>query len=590
MAIKSEDDLNTQNLLNLYDNRILPIGIGAKGNTSEIVDIVSNYCWTAQQFDQRNTSTNSVTYSHNIPFCYAIERQQTIGSGAANILNTILGGGAALSEVSTEALSELGKTLQNAGVPIPGVGTTNSNTATQGAGTGTPSTPTNPATPTAIRSNTFPNIIMPTPGNGQSQQNNNGIATIDGSGSVDYTGGYGSGGGSTRTSSSRNPDFIDKFFMWIAGKDTSKYDQKPSSAKAQPVGQGTDGDTSKASGSTATSSGGTNDKGSKESGAQSNTWASMFKAFQSTSNTILATLKVLGQDFAAKVEENGRIRESNLNGTFLKPWRWLYFTKETNKKFVFPMLKANDLHKVTNQWGNGESAGRFAGFFDKISELLKQGSETAKGIRDFAYFFPAEGESRSYENLEIEKAMGYQYSTQGGPDAKVEFVLYNTTKKDSWKKNFRFILLFAMRNMAFRTSIYSYKAPLLYDIIIPGVKHLPMCYVASFDVTALGHVRNITTDNIISEIVDDAASTTALVPVPEAWQIGITFKCMIPNTANLILDLASFPINVTTYQSTSGRTLAGLDDIRVPAGQVNDQNSTFNVDPYAGYTNSSGIV
>lgn len=572
-AAQNEDEANIQNLLNIYDKKILPIGIGTKGNTSEIVDIVSNYCWTAQQFDQRNTSANSVTYSHNIPFCYAIERQQTIGSGAANILNTILGGGAALAGVSTEAFSSLRQTLEASGY---GIKPEDTSSTKQGKGTGTASTTaTTSVTPATIRSNTFPNIIMPTPGNGQQQQSENdkGIATIDL---------YDNWRKKGEERQQKQVELVNRVRARLEGQEKV--------ADESPQGQGT-------SDSSATSKGGTESKGSKESGTQSNDYAAMFKAFQASTNTILSALQTFGEDFAAKIEENGRLQESNLNKSeFLKPWRWLYFTKETGKKFVFPMLRANDLHKVSNQWGNGESTGKFAGIFDKVSELLKQGSEIAKGIRDFAYFFPAEGESRSYENLEIEKAMGYQYSTQGGPEAKIDFVLYNTTKKDSWKQNFRFILLFALRNMPFRTSIYAYKAPLLYDIIIPGVKHLPMCYVASFDITALGHVRNMTTDNIMAEIASTAASTTSLIPVPEAWQISITFKCMIPNTANLVLDLASFPINVTTYQSTLGSVLNDgrysrrIGDPRVPAEQVNNQNSTFSVDPYAGYQNPLGIV
>lgn len=542
---QEDDKDNIKELLKIYDEKIIPIGISAKGNTDEIVDIVSNYCWTAQQFDQRNTNSNSVTYSHNLPFCYAIERQQTIGSGAANILNSIIGGGQAMAGVSTEAFSALAETMKLFDPPATKTNGRQTQETQQGSATQS-SISTNPV---LIKSNTFPNIIMPAPGNGQSAQGNNEpmpIITTDSQYTAPPVGAPATvveqtGAGIT----ARAPGQTSEGAAAVQGSINN-----PTSPL--PAGNGSDGDTSTASGSTATSKGGTE---SKDSGARSNTWAAMFKAFQSSTNTIFSALKVLGQDFANKVD--GRLVESHLaNSDYLKPWKWLYFTEPTKKKFVFPMMKANDLHKVTNQWGNGESSGKFAGFFDKINELLKQGSEVAKGIRDFAYFFPEAGESRSYENLEIEKAMGYQYSTQGGPEAKVEFVLYNTTQKDAWKKNFRFILLFALRNMAFRTSIYSYKAPLLYDVIIPGVKHLPLCYMASFDITALGHVRNMTTDNIIAEIAKAAASAQSIVPVPEAWQIGITFKCMIPNTANLILDLASFPINVTTANASLGWNIA----------------------------------
>ena len=103
-----EIDQNQQDLLNIYDKKILPVGITAAGKTNEIVDIVSDYPWTAQQFDQRNTESNKMTYTHNIPFCYAIERQQTIGAGAANIVNSLLGSTQALGGATAIALSSIG--------------------------------------------------------------------------------------------------------------------------------------------------------------------------------------------------------------------------------------------------------------------------------------------------------------------------------------------------------------------------------------------------------------------------------------------------------------------------------------------------
>ena len=106
--------------------------------------------------------------------------------------------------------------------------------------------------------------------------------------------------------------------------------------------------------------------------------------------------------------------------------------------------------------------------------------------------------------------------------------------------------MFILRNLPLRVTMYSIKPPLLYDLIIPGVKHLPLCYVSKINIDSQGHVRNMTADNFLKEIVSNTQNTKTLVPVPEAWKVQIIFKSLIPSTMNLILNTTNFPINVTT--------------------------------------------
>ena len=462
-----EIDQNQQDLLNIYDKKILPVGITAAGKTNEIVDIVSDYPWTAQQFDQRNTESNKMTYTHNIPFCYAIERQQTIGAGAANIVNSLLG--------STQAL-----------------------------------------------------------------------------------------GGATAIALREGAALVSRYYTQGQAAEKANKEAEENAAKQRQQRQTQEAGTPATPAATNTS----NELPQNNAGDQSSSSALSFKNMLAYTDSLISVLRGLGSDFSQKVSP--RLLESHLAGSpFLEPWKWLYLTKATTKKYVFPCFTANDLLKATNSYGGGGAmGGKIGGMFDSIIQWIQKFGEFAKGVKDFLDFFPQEGQSFSYENFEIEKALGYNYSGNGGQDFTSSFVLFNTTKKDAWKKNYRFLIMFLLRNIPFRTSIYSYKTPLLYDIIIPGIKHLPLCYVQNINISAQGHVRNMRGDNILREIVDTAVSSETIIPVPEAWRVDITFKCLIPDTSNLMLNLTSFPINITTadssnvYNSTSTNIIAVEESVR----------------------------
>jgi len=49
----------------------------------------------------------------------------------------------------------------------------------------------------------------------------------------------------------------------------------------------------------------------------------------------------------------------------------------------------------------------------------------------------------------IEKAKAFSFPTEG-KKVTVRFPLFNTIEKDSWKQNYKFIVLFGLRNMLFR--------------------------------------------------------------------------------------------------------------------------------------------
>lgn len=134
-----------------------------------------------------------------------------------------------------------------------------------------------------------------------------------------------------------------------------------------------------------------------------------------------------------------------------------------------------------------------------------------------------------------EAAKGYTYPTDG-PQVNVNFTLYNTTKVDAWHQNYKFLFLFVLRNLPLRISISTFEPPLLYDVIVPGVTHLPVCGVSAINVEPMGMIRTLKTKNFLTKITGkDTTDKDITVNVPEAWNVSITFKSLIANSANLMI-------------------------------------------------------
>lgn len=428
-----------------YDSKIIGMGLMEGGQASEIIDIVSKFPWTANplkggSIESVGSNTN-ISFSHNIPFCYVIERKQTVNSNIANFINTlkigvdsILAGGKELAQRAAN-VSEEGAKRANEQKPNDGI-------KTQGL---------------ATQKNTD--------GNAAKNNGNGETPTATGQGDADQS-------------------FSDKSDSLI------------------------------------------------NSGA----------------NKLLQTIGSI-KDLYTKYVDNflASTASDQLQTTLLSPYRYLYYTQETGKKYVFPMLAPTELLNLNNSYGNDSKSIDLFG----IGELAKQGADMAAGAMNILNFINQagndnKGKGRGMEEQYSEMAKSFSYSP-GGQELQISFPLYNTVKKGCWIQNYRFIIGFLLRNLPFKVSAYSYKPPLLYDVLVPGTTHLPLCYVSNINVQSYGIIRQITCKNFIKEVADLDGSSTAnnmQVPVPEAWFLTIKFKCLLSNSSNLILDLANSPINI----------------------------------------------
>lgn len=168
------------------------------------------------------------------------------------------------------------------------------------------------------------------------------------------------------------------------------------------------------------------------------------------------------------------------------------------------------------------------------------------------------GQQVSAKGSVFEMARYFNFNTSDTDEVTISFVLFNTIVKngvvDQWKRNLYFISLFNLRNLPFKLDYTTYLPPLLYDVIIPGVKRLPFAYVSSFSAVPQGMIRNMKIENFLAAIagVDTNENKQISTPVPEAWTISITFKSMIARTANLMLaGGADLPITINMSESNA---------------------------------------
>lgn len=231
-------------------------------------------------------------------------------------------------------------------------------------------------------------------------------------------------------------------------------------------------------------------------------------------------------------------QSNNLNDEILNPYRFLYFTQDTKKRYVFPLTNADAASFLPTklQWKDAKiEAPSIVGKAIKGAvDFLTSGAKFTTMLSNVTQLADENKSSDDIGSVN-EAAKSFQYPTSGD-QLKLDFTLYNTTRKNAWKDNYRFLFLFAVRNSPFRLEMFSFVPPLLYDIIIPGIKRMPISALTQMKVTPVGTIRVLTMENFIAgEKTGQSQNNTIQVSVPEAWQVQLTFQSLIAPAANLLL-------------------------------------------------------
>lgn len=270
----------------------------------------------------------------------------------------------------------------------------------------------------------------------------------------------------------------------------------------------------------------TNDDNQGQGNGVSNASKFMFSKLQQGVN-LLASHTV---DKISKKMDNGI-----MNSKYLAPYKLLYDLKATNQRFVFPMVAQPPINKLVNSYGQKQesdsilSSNSFLNWWDTLASGVVS---FGRDLRDFAGLLS--GANQQYTLSNIEKAKFFNYPTDT-EEYTITFPLLNTVKGNSsipeWQKNYKFIMLFTLRNMVLRRDNASYYPPLFYDLIIPGVIRQPFCYVKQVNVKPIGLTRML----LAKDVFNFQPLINFSVPVPQAWIVTIKVKSLLSTSANMIL-------------------------------------------------------
>lgn len=256
---------------------------------------------------------------------------------------------------------------------------------------------------------------------------------------------------------------------------------------------------------------------------------------------------------------------NNISGSkWLKPYSLLYWLKATEKQYVFPMVAQPPSQSLINnyqdQYGDTSILSSNS-LLTSITSLADGLTGISKDIIDLSNV--VSGNSSSYRMAGVEKAKFFQYPQQTD-EYNISFPLLNTVKSTNdipeWIKNYKFIMLFTLRNMIFRKDNASFYPPLFYDLVIPGVIRQPFCYVASVQVRPLGMVRQLSTgDYNVLSFVGDNKSTS--ITVPDAWIVTIKFKSLLASSANMVLS-SMYDLGIEAEANGTWASGGNMGDIR----------------------------
>lgn len=261
----------------------------------------------------------------------------------------------------------------------------------------------------------------------------------------------------------------------------------------------------------------------------------LYKA--SGKNLVANLLKGFGTLWTSVANQGKGIQNNIMNSTYLAPYRLMYSLNPTKQKYVFPMISQPPINKVINTYGEkqqGNSILSSQNMYNWVSKLADGTVNLVRDMKDLSYLVSGHG-STSYSLSHVQKAKFFQYPQQT-QEYTITFPLLNTVKSNdgvpNWKKNYKFIFLFTLKNMVFRRDNGSFFPPLFYDLIIPGVIRQPFCYVKEVNVKPLGVVRMMSFDDLATFA---GGGKTYQVAVPQAWIVTIKLKSLLATTSNMVL-------------------------------------------------------
>tara|TARA_S200002703_G_scaffold147069_3_gene142589 strand:+ start:817 stop:1944 length:1128 start_codon:yes stop_codon:yes gene_type:complete len=230
-------------------------------------------------------------------------------------------------------------------------------------------------------------------------------------------------------------------------------------------------------------------------------------------NNILNSLK---KQFDTQFDsDNGLLKNHNLNSL-----QGIYLTEPTGFQYRLPMYEVNQT--LTNNWGGRQNDSLLTGLVDSATEVVENFSTGYLNI--------------SQPGVYIEKPKYFQTGDQGESQT-IKFPLINTIRRSNInqiQQNYELLWLLTFQNKSYKTSFSRTPPPKLYTISVPGQFSFPYAFISGMSVEFLGTVRR--TEVTVPILKGKTVTTTTIkVPVPDAYNVSLTFTSLIGDYGNSMM-------------------------------------------------------
>lgn len=229
---------------------------------------------------------------------------------------------------------------------------------------------------------------------------------------------------------------------------------------------------------------------------------------------------------AGSVAGNLTVDTQLLTSHNLKSLQGIYLTKETGFQYRLPFY--NSSHSFQQGWGDRQKDNLLTGIVDAGTEIV----ENVSGYVNIAQ-----------PGVYIEKPK-YFNTAESGESREITFPLINTINRhgrSAVQANYELLWLLTFQNRPYKTSFSRTPPPKLYTISVPGQFSFPYAYISNMQVEFLGTTRrtNVTIPTLGAG--DKISPKSINVPVPEAYNVSITFTSLIGEYGNTMMSDAVNP-------------------------------------------------
>lgn len=223
--------------------------------------------------------------------------------------------------------------------------------------------------------------------------------------------------------------------------------------------------------------------------------------------------------------DSGLLENHNLNSI-----QGIYLTEPTGFQYRLPMYSISQ--SVGNSWGDRQKDSVLTGLIDGATEIVENFSTGYLNI--------------SQPGVYIEKPKYFQ-TGQTGESQTITFPLINTIQRGTQnpiQQNYELLWLLTFQNKSYKTSFSRTPPPKLYTISVPGQFSMPYAYISNMRVEFLGTVRRSTVSVPSLNKSGKVVTTDIKVPVPDAYNVSLTFESLIGDYGNTMMSPA-FNTNIS---------------------------------------------